>query len=142
SAKPPPPVQIRAAPPILSHTKITTCRIGWLWALRQFGNSWEQFALERFDRLAVRGIDDVRVDVERRRDAPVPELLLGNLDRHAKVVEQRRVNVAELMPRYSTEPGGFARRLQDVVQQLRLASRLPVRGELLNHEKFGAMRSW
>src|SRR5918992_3475785 len=57
SAKPPSPVQIRAAPPILSHTKITTCRIGWLGAIRQFGNSWEQFAFERFDRLAMRGVD-------------------------------------------------------------------------------------
>jgi len=43
-----------------------------------------------------RGIDDMRVDVERRRDARVPEALLGDLDRHAQVVEQRRANVAEL----------------------------------------------
>jgi len=37
------------------------------------GNTWEQFALERFDRLTVRGIDDVRVDVQRRCDARVPD---------------------------------------------------------------------
>ena len=95
----------------LSHTKITTCRIGWLGAIRQFGNTWEQFAFERFDRPAVRGIDDVRVDVERRLDGRVPELLLRDLHRHAEIVEQRRMNVAELMPRHAPEPRAFRRRL-------------------------------
>src|SRR5215470_15155595 len=66
SAKPPPPVQIRAAPPILSHATVTSCRIGPLRAIRRFGNSWEQFALERFDRGAVRRVDDMRVYVECR----------------------------------------------------------------------------
>jgi hypothetical protein len=37
----------------------------------------------------VRGIDDVRVDVECRRDARMPELLLRDLDRHTQVVQQR-----------------------------------------------------
>ena len=61
----------------------------------RLGNSWEQLPLKLFDRCAVRGVDDVRVDVERRRDARVPELLLRDLRRHAQIVEQRRVNVAE-----------------------------------------------
>ena len=43
----------------------------------------------------MRRIDDVRVDVERRLDARVPELLLRDLHRHAEIVEQRRVDVAE-----------------------------------------------
>jgi hypothetical protein len=34
----------------------------------------------------------------------VPELLLRDLDRHAQIVEQGRVDMAELMPRYATEP--------------------------------------
>jgi hypothetical protein len=37
------------------------------------------------------------------------------------LVEQRRVNVAELMPRHSTEPGPLGRRLQDVPEQLGFA---------------------
>ena len=63
----------------------------------------------------MRGVDDVRVDVERRLNPRVPELLLRDLHRHAQIVEQRRMNVAELMPRHSTEPGGFRSRLQDLL---------------------------
>jgi hypothetical protein len=33
----------------------------------------------------MRSIDDVRVDVQRRRDARMPELLLGDLDWHLQV---------------------------------------------------------
>ncbi len=60
---------------------------------------------------SMRGVDDVRVDVERRLDARVPELLLRDLHRHAQIVEQRRMNVAELMPRHASEPCAFRRRL-------------------------------
>jgi hypothetical protein len=42
--------------------------------------------LDRFDRLAVRCIDDVRVDVEGGRDAGVSELLLRDPHRHAEIV--------------------------------------------------------
>jgi len=56
----------------------------------------------------MRRIDDVRVDVERRLDARVPELLLRDLHRHAQIVEQRRMNVAELMPRHAPEPARSA----------------------------------
>ena len=66
----------------------------------------------------MRRVDDVRVDVERRRNARVPELLLRDLHRYAEVVEQGRMNVAELMPRHSTEPGPHGRGLQDLAQQL------------------------
>jgi hypothetical protein len=59
----------------------------------------------------VRGLDDVRVDVERRLDARVPELLLCDLHRHAEIVEQRRADVAELMLRDPSESGAFGRRL-------------------------------
>jgi hypothetical protein len=38
----------------------------------------------------------VRVDLERRRDARVPELLLRDLHQHAQIVKKRRVDVAEL----------------------------------------------
>jgi len=62
----------------------------------RLGNSWEQLALQRFNRLPMRGVDDVRAGVERRLDARVPELPLRDLHRHAEIVEQRRVNVAEL----------------------------------------------
>ncbi len=44
------------------------------------------------------------------------ELLLRDLHRHAEVVEQRRVNVAELMPRHVSEPCSFRRRLQYAAQ--------------------------
>ena len=56
---------------------------------------------KHLDRLPMRGVDDVRVDVERRLDARVPELLLRDLHRHAEIVEQRRMTVAELMPRHA-----------------------------------------
>ena len=59
----------------------------------------------------MRRVDDVRVDIQRRRDARVSELLLRDLHRHAEIVEQRRVNVAELMPRHAPEPRAFRRRL-------------------------------
>jgi len=41
-----------------------------------FGTAWEQFALECLDRLAVRAVHNVRVDVERCRDARMLQLLL------------------------------------------------------------------
>ena len=59
----------------------------------------------------MRRVDDVRVDVERRLDARVPELFLRDLHRHAQIVEQRRVDVPELMPRHGSEPCTFRRRL-------------------------------
>ena len=59
----------------------------------------------------MRRINDVRVDVERRLDARVPELLLRDLHRHAEIVEQRRVDVAELMPRNASQPRTFRGRL-------------------------------
>jgi len=65
------------------------------------GPNDEQFTLDRLDGLAVRRINGVRVEVERRRNARVPELLLRDLHRHVEVVEQRRVNAAELMPRHT-----------------------------------------
>ena len=54
----------------------------------------QQFTFDGFDGGAVRRLDRVRVDVERRRNAGVPKLLLRDLDRHLEVVEQRRVNVS------------------------------------------------
>jgi hypothetical protein len=48
-------------------------------------------AFQRVDRVAVRGIDDVRINVERRRDAErVFQVLLRDLDGHARVVQQSR----------------------------------------------------
>ena len=44
------------------------------------------------------------------------ELLLCDLDRHAQIVKQGRMNVAKLMPRYSTEPDAFGGRLQDLLK--------------------------
>ena len=64
----------------------------------------------------MRRIDDVRVDVERRLDARVPELLLRDLHRHAQIVEQRRMNVAELMPRHASELRAFRGRLEHTPQ--------------------------
>jgi hypothetical protein len=71
----------------------------------------------------VRRIDDVRIDVERRRDARVPELLLRDLDRRLEVVQERRMNVVELMPRHPTESRLLGGGLQHVAQQLRLSQR-------------------
>jgi hypothetical protein len=42
----------------------------------------------------MRRVDDVRVDVERRLDGRVTELLLSDRHRDAAIVEERRVNVA------------------------------------------------
>ena len=61
----------------------------------------EQFTLDRLDGFPVRRIDSVRVDVERRCNARVSELLLRDFHRHVEVVEERRVDVAELMPRHT-----------------------------------------
>src|SRR4029453_350780 len=74
SAKPPSPVQIRAAPPITTSVNAVTYRYGVRELIRRFGNTWEQLAFYCFDRLPVRGIDDVRVDVERRLNARMTEL--------------------------------------------------------------------
>jgi hypothetical protein len=40
-----------------------------------------------------------------------PQPLLRDLDRHAQLVQQRRVDVAELVPPRSSEPGAPGRRL-------------------------------
>jgi hypothetical protein len=80
-------------------------------------------SFELFDRCAVRRVDNVRVDVERRLDARVPELLLRDLHRHTEIVEQRRVNVAELMPRHASESRAFRRPSEHALQQLRFAER-------------------
>src|SRR5690349_3213434 len=72
----------------------------------------------------MRRLNRVRIDPKRRRNAAVPELLLSDLDRHLQVVEQRRVNVAELMPRHCAEPSRFRCRLQHPREQLRLTQRV------------------
>jgi len=64
----------------------------------------------------MRFVDDVRVDVERRLDARVPELLLRDLHQHAQIVEQRRVDLAELMPRHASEPRALRYRLEHALQ--------------------------
>jgi hypothetical protein len=46
----------------------------------------EQPLFHRFDCRAVRRIDDVCVDVQRRRDAGVPELLLRDRDWHLEII--------------------------------------------------------
>jgi hypothetical protein len=76
--------------------------------------TWDQLGqlgFELFDRAPMRAIDDMRVDVERRGNARVSELFLRDLHRHPEIVEQRRVDVAELMPRQASEPRTFRRRL-------------------------------
>ena len=120
SAKPPSPVQIRAAPPILTLVNAVTYGDRVFGPIRRFGNTWEQFAFNRLDRFPMRGIDHVRLDVERRRDTCVSQLFLRDLHRHLQVTQQRRVNVAELMPRHPSEPGGFGGRLKHIPQQLGL----------------------
>jgi hypothetical protein len=74
SAKPPPPVQIRAAPPL---RQFETIRV----------QIDEQAIFDRFDSLAMRCVDDVRVDVERRRDRRMAQLLLSDLHRYAEIVQ-------------------------------------------------------
>src|SRR5438093_12049030 len=61
---------------------------------RRSGNTWNNWRSEASS-FSVRRVDDLRVDVQCRLDARVPELLLRDLDRHSEVVQQRRVNVAE-----------------------------------------------
>src|SRR5438067_7997867 len=93
SAKPPPPVQIRAAPPIPTLMNSGTCRLRLIRGRWRLQSKTVHLAkpplLDRFDSLAVRRIDDVRVDAECRRDARVPELLLRDLARHLEVVQER-----------------------------------------------------
>jgi hypothetical protein len=68
----------------------------------------------------------------------VSELLLRDLDRHPEIVQERRVNMTELMPRQPTESRLFGGRLQHVAQQFRLAQRLPLR--FPNTRSAGAVR--
>src|SRR6185503_3199361 len=51
------------------------------------GQIAEQSVFDLLDGLTVRRVDDVRIDVERRRNARVPELLLSDLHRHPEVVQ-------------------------------------------------------
>src|SRR4030095_11151078 len=135
SAKPPSPVQIRAAPPILNLINTVTCGNRGFQRSRGFetvrDSYHEQSLFDRFDGTAVRGIHDVCIDPECRGNTGVSELLLRDLRRHAQVVEQRRVNVAGLMPRQSPQtpphPDPPRSRLQDSLEQLRLAERLTFR---------------
>jgi hypothetical protein len=74
----------------------------------------------------MRRIDDVRRDVQRRRNARVSQLLLRDLRRHVEIVREGRVDMAELMPCDPSEPCRFRGRLQDVGEQLRLPHRTAV----------------
>ena len=51
-------------------------------AFCDLGTVGNKLPFELFDRRAMRAVDDVRVDVEGRLDARVPELLLRDLHRH------------------------------------------------------------
>ena len=51
----------------------------------------KQPLFEFFDGRTMRCVDNVSVDVERRRDTRVSELLLRDLNRHLEVVQERRV---------------------------------------------------
>jgi len=50
-----------------------------------------------------RCVDHVRVDIERGRNAGVSELLLSDFDQDPQGVEQRRMDVAKLMPRHPSQ---------------------------------------
>jgi hypothetical protein len=76
---------------------------------------------ELLDRVPMRRVDDVRVDVERGLHARVAELLLRDLHRDAEIVQDRRVYVAKLMPSDASESCAFGGRLQDVREQLRVS---------------------
>jgi hypothetical protein len=58
----------------------------------------------------MRCVDDVRVDVERRREcAHAPSCSCAIFTGTPQIVEQRRVDVAELMPRPPAAPDAFGR---------------------------------
>ena len=136
SAKTPSPVQIRAAPPIISSVNTVTYRLSAIEPWRQLraisGQNGEQPLFDVLDRLAVRGIDHVCVDVEGRRNAGVPKLFLGDLHRHLQVVEQGRMNVAEFMLRHASQPSSLGCWLQHIPQQFRLPQR--VASAITEHE--------
>ena len=81
-----------------------TYRCGVRYLIPRFGNTWEQLAFDGLDRLTMRGIDDVRFDVQRRLNARVSELLLCDFHGHFQIVQESRVNVAELMLRHPSKP--------------------------------------
>ena len=66
----------------------------------------------------------MRVNPKCGADARVAELLLRDLCRDFEVVEQRRMDVPELMPRQAPEPDFPRRRLQNPRQHLRLPQRI------------------
>ena len=66
------------------------------------------------------------------------ELFLRDLHRHLEVVQERRVDVTELMPRHPAQPGCFRRRLQHIAQQLGSRSGAPFR--FPNTRSSGAVR--
>jgi hypothetical protein len=57
----------------------------------------EQFTLDRLNGFPVRRINGVRVDVERRCDARVSKLFLRGRCRDTQVVQQGRMDMAELV---------------------------------------------
>ena len=75
SAKPPSPVQIRAAPPFLKLVDAVTCgrhiREPSCQLQSRTVHLAEQPVFDVLDGLPMRGIEDVRVDVQRRRNARV-----------------------------------------------------------------------
>jgi len=78
----------------------------------RFENIWEQMPLQVLDCAAVRPRDRVYVHFERGFNGSVAELLLSDLGRNAKVMQQRRMNVAQLMPRHAADPCGLRSRME------------------------------
>ena len=108
SAKPPSPVQIRTAPPILNsvhyHLRVSRGRAQQpIW--EHLGTTPVRPPRSRDGATRPR----VRTDVQRGRHTRMSELLLGDLHGHLQSVEQRRVDVAELMPRHASKTRGCGR---------------------------------
>src|SRR2546422_7330646 len=89
-----------------------------LFGAGQFGNIWEQNALQMLDRMAVRLGNRMGVDIERGFDGCMPELLLRHLCRYTQIMEERRVEVPELVPCHAPNSGGFTGGLQEPLQQV------------------------
>src|SRR5207253_9589650 len=81
----------------------------------------------------------MRVEVQRGLDRSVPQLLLRDLGGYADVVQDRSMNVTQLMPRHALKPCCLCRRPQNAFQKITLAVRSArlVRDEQAFHVPFG-----
>src|SRR6266550_26853 len=91
--------------------------------LGTFGNNWEKSLFQTLDCTPMCIRNQMSVEVQRGLDRSVPQLLLRDLGGYADVVQDRSMNVTQLMPRHALKPCCLCRRPQHAFQKITLAVR-------------------